>query len=151
MAKVPREPKYGLLAWFGDHLFAAVLAFLVALGWASGSARAGGRIAQRGLFIHPQLSRVHSDSWPDGISAWTVVLASASTQGQAEAALDLARRIPSRGMSLGVIRSNDYVDLHRGYWVAFAGQFEGAEEAKQAASRYRSLFATTYQRFIEEK
>jgi hypothetical protein len=94
---------------------------------------------------------VHWDSWPDGVAARTVVLASALTRGQAEVTLEQARRIPSRGLNLGVLRSNDYMGLTPGYWVAFAGQFDEVGEAQLEADRYRSQFETSYQRFIEEK
>lgn len=55
-------------------------------------------------------------------------------------------------MSLGVLRSDDYASLRSGYWVAFVGQFESAEEAQGVANRYESVFTThPYQRFIEER
>jgi hypothetical protein len=151
MASTPNVPKRSFLIWLGDHLFAAVLAFFVALAFGlwigtSGTTQSAPPNAKKAI-----RNRVHMDSWPDRISAWTVVLASASTRGQAETAAELARRVPTRGLNLGVLRSNDYVDLTPGYWVAFVGQFDTAEEAQEAADRYRPLFTTTYQRFIEEK
>lgn len=91
-----------------------------------------------------------ADSWPDGESAWTVILASELTRGGAETAINRARRIPDRGLSLGVLNSDDYSSLRSGYWVAFAGQFASVEEAQAAANRYRPEFPTAYQRFIEE-
>jgi SPOR domain len=152
MAGTPNVPGNRLLTWLGDHLFAAVLAFFVALGLGVWFGTGGTTDRAKQPVRSSHLSRVRSDSWPDGVSAWTVVLASAPTQGQAEAALDLARRIPSRGMNLGVVRSNDYTNLTRGYWVAFVGQFESEEEAQRVAGRYQRVFSThPYQRFIEEK
>jgi hypothetical protein len=91
-----------------------------------------------------------SDSWPDGVNAWTVVLASEVTKGLAEAAVEKAKRVPSRGLNIGILHSNDYVSLQPGYWVAFAGQFDSVDEAQQAADRYRGQFSSTYQRFIEQ-
>lgn len=93
----------------------------------------------------------HSDSWPDGVSAWTVVLASEVTKGLAEAAVEKAKRVPSRGLNIGILHSDDYVSLRPGYWVAFAGQFDSVDEAQRAADRYRNHFPSTYQRFIEQR
>jgi hypothetical protein len=152
------DPIRRLLIWFGDHLFGAIASFFVALLLGgllitNGSTKGGtSRTAERPT-RPPKLAsgRVHRDSWPDRVADWTVVLASAPTHGQAEAALDMARRIPSRGLNLGVLRSDDYVDLEVGYWVAFAGQFDEVGEAQREAERYSSLFPSAYQRFIEEK
>ncbi|HYH54246.1 MAG TPA: hypothetical protein VD761_08955 [Solirubrobacterales bacterium] len=91
------------------------------------------------------------DSWPNGISAWTVVLASEESKGLAESAVERAKRIASRGLNIGILRSADYASLRPGYWVAFAGQFDSVDEAQQAADRYRSQFSSAYQRFIEER
>jgi len=94
---------------------------------------------------------IRSDSWPDRVNAWTVVLASEVTKGLAEAAVEKAKRVASRGLNIGVLHSNDYVSLRPGYWVAFAGQFDSVDEAQQAAERYRGQFPSTYQRFIEQR
>jgi hypothetical protein len=94
---------------------------------------------------------IHSDSWPDEVNAWTVVLASEVTKGLAEAAVEKAKRVASRGLNIGVLHSDDYVSLRPGYWVAFAGQFDSVDEAQQAAARYRGQFPSTYQRFIEQR
>lgn len=94
---------------------------------------------------------LRNDGWPNGKSARTVILASAPTKGQAEAVVDEAKRIPSRGLSLGILHSDNYASLEPGYWVAFAGEFDSADEAQRAVERYRREFPTAYQRFIEEK
>jgi hypothetical protein len=94
---------------------------------------------------------IHTDSWPDGVSAWTVILASEATKGLAEAAVEKAKRVASRGLNIGVLHSDDYVSLRSGYWVAFAGQFDSVDEAQLTADRYRGQFPSTYQRFIEER
>lgn len=153
------RPTGRFLTWLGDHLFSAVVSFFVAVllggllitnSGTKGEATKSTTTRPPREPRHPG-ARVHLDSWPDRVSDWTVVLASAPTHGQAEASLDLARRIPSRGLNLGVLRSNDYVDLDAGYWVAFAGQFDDVAEAQREADRYRGIFPTAYQRFIEER
>lgn len=102
---------------------------------------------------HPKTPHryLRSDSWPDGVNAWTVVLASEATRGLAEAAVEKAKRVASRGLNIGVLHSDDYVSLRPGYWIAFAGQFDSVDEAQQAADRYRGQFPSTYQRFVEER
>ncbi len=93
---------------------------------------------------------VHSDDWEDHRSAWTLIIASARTQGEAEAAVEYARRIPNRGMTIGILDSNDY-KLEPNYWVAFVGQFDTAQEADRVKRRYESRFNLPFARFIEEK
>lgn len=56
------------------------------------------------------------DNWPDGKSAWTVILASEQTCGQAESAVEQTKRVPSGGLSLGVLHSDDYAS-----WKAASG------------------------------
>jgi hypothetical protein len=99
---------------------------------------------------HISHNRARFDSWPDGVSAWTVVLASEASKGLAESAVEKAKRIASHGLNIGVLHSDDYSSLQPGFWVAFAGQFDSVDEAQQAADRYRSQFPTAYQRFIEQ-
>lgn len=146
-----------LIAWLGDHVFGAVLSTIVALvagAWVvtetSPLPSAPDQVTTTST-VSAKVPRVNRDSWPDGATAWTVVLASAATPGLAEAALAQARRISSRGLNLGVLRSDDYVGLRPGYWVAFAGQFDAVEEAQREAGRYSGQFPTAYQRFIEER
>lgn len=131
------------LRWLGDHLFSAVLAFFVAL-------LLGVWIGNPGDVLQKSHGGQTRGGWPHGRSAWTAILASEETRGLAEAALERARRIPSRGLSLGILHSNDYSGLRPGYWVAFAGQFSGAAAAQAAADRYRSEFPTAYSRFVEK-
>jgi ribulose bisphosphate carboxylase small subunit len=138
--------------WLGDHLFGAALGVLLTI--------VAGYFLTTNLtssspnpipHVRPAGKRyVHRDSWPDGVTAWTVILASSASRGEAEAAINQARRVPSRGLSLGILHSNDY-RLTRGYWVAFAGQFDTSQEAQEATYRYKRQFPTSYERLIEER
>jgi hypothetical protein len=88
-------------------------------------------------------------SWPTGKSAYTVVLASASTRSAAESK---ARQATGRGISAGVLNSSNYSSLRPGYWVTFAGQFSSASAASSAAKRYASQgFPSSYGRFVKPK
>lgn len=91
-----------------------------------------------------------TDDWQNDRSAWTVILASVRTRGQAEAAVEQARRVPHDGRTLGILDSDDY-HLEPNYWVAFTGQYDTEAEAIHAASRYNRWFNDPFQRFIEER
>jgi hypothetical protein len=142
------------LAWVGENFFKSVLAALATVLVSAGVAllvnqedtSSQGKTPPRDQ--HPP---VRFDSWPDGVSAWTVVLASEATRGLAESAVEKAKRVSSRGLNIGVLHSSDYASLRAGYWVTFAGQFDSVDEAQQAAERYRGQFPSAYQRFIEQR
>jgi cell division septation protein DedD len=85
-------------------------------------------------------------SWPEGTSAYTVILLSTTT---AEGAREFARRAAEAGIPAGVLDSSDYSSLNPGYQVVFAGEFDTAEEAQAEAERYAGLgFPGGYPRFV---
>jgi hypothetical protein len=147
----------GIFGWVGRNFAKGILTALAALVVSLGVAvfvtdkQAPKRNAAASLHRRVSPSFVRFDSWPDGVSAWTVVVASEATRGMAESAVEKAKRIASRGLNIGVLHSNDYASLRPGYWVAFAGQFDSVDEAQQAADRYRSQFPSAYQRFVEQR
>ena len=65
--------------------------------------------------------------WPAGKTAWTVILASKGSRAEAETEARTA------GADAGVLHSDDYSSLRKGYWVAFAGQYPDQEAAQAAA------------------
>jgi septal ring-binding cell division protein DamX len=69
-------------------------------------------------------------AWPEGRSAWTVVLASARSRAQAERR---ARALGSGGKEVGVLASSDYSGLRPGFYVVFQGQYDSREDAAAAA------------------
>lgn len=84
--------------------------------------------------------------WPEGTSAWTVVLASAGTRDEAEARRDKAERYEEAG----ILRSDDYSSLRAGYWVVFAGQYTSEDEVQAAAERWQGRqFSDAYPRLVE--
>lgn len=85
-------------------------------------------------------------SWPEDTSAYTVILLSTDN---VEGARATARRAAEAGVPAGVLDSSDYSSLNPGFQVVFAGEFDSAEEAQQAAERYAGLgFAGGYARFV---
>jgi hypothetical protein len=68
--------------------------------------------------------------WPSGKTAWTVVVASSTSRAAAE------KKAKAAGADAGVLHSNDFSSLRKGYWVVFAGQYPD-QKAAQAAAKSR--------------
>jgi len=78
----------------------------------------------------PESTRSGAAKWPAGKSGWTVVLASDKSES---AARDKARSFAADGISgVGVLHSDDFSSLNPGYWVVFAGRYDGQAEASDA-------------------
>jgi len=68
--------------------------------------------------------------WPTEKSGWTVVLASDTSESEAR---DKAKRFAADGISgVGVLDSDDFSSLRGGYWVVFAGRYDGQSKASDA-------------------
>jgi hypothetical protein len=65
--------------------------------------------------------------WPSGKTAWTVVVASSTSRAAAE------KKAKAAGADAGVLHSNDFSSLRKGYWVVFAGQYPDQKAAQAAA------------------
>ncbi len=69
-------------------------------------------------------------SWPSGQSGWTVVLASKSSESEANSN---AEQFVSDGISdVGVLNSDDFSSLQPGFWVVYSGQYDSQSEASDA-------------------
>jgi predicted dinucleotide-binding enzyme len=81
-------------------------------------------------------------TWPDGVTAYTVVLVSSSDR---PAARRVAREAAQSGLEAGLLRSDDY-DLGTGLWIVFAGRFDAQASAERQAgnlsARYPGAYAT---------
>ena len=87
--------------------------------------------------------------WPEGETAYTVVLVSATSRNAADAKAEQAIK---RGIQAGVLRSDDFSTLRPGFWVVFAGQYDSSEEATRAADRYAEQgFGGGYPRQVKPK
>jgi len=80
--------------------------------------------------------------WPEGVTAFTVVLVTSSDRPAARrVAIEAARS----GLEAGLLRSDDY-DLGTGLWIVFAGRFDSQESAERQAvnlgERYPGAYAT---------
>ena len=67
-------------------------------------------------------------TWPAGKNAWTVVLASTRSRAEAQ------KKARAAGGGAGVLHSDDYSSLRKGYWVVFSGQFDTRKQAEAAAT-----------------
>jgi RNA polymerase subunit RPABC4/transcription elongation factor Spt4 len=69
-------------------------------------------------------------SWPSGKSGWTAVLASTQSRAEAE-----RKAQAEGGGEVGVLKSDDFSSLRKGYWVVFSGQYDDRSAAESAAQR----------------
>jgi hypothetical protein len=67
-------------------------------------------------------------TWPTGKSGWTAVLASPRSRAAAE-----RKARAAGGGQAGVLRSDGYSSLRKGYWVVFSGRFASQKAAAAAA------------------
>jgi septal ring-binding cell division protein DamX len=73
--------------------------------------------------------------WPEGRTAWTVVLNSSGSQEDAER---LAGELASKGVpDVGVLDSNDFESLGPDSFVVFSGTFDSEAEAQEALADVR--------------
>ena len=84
-------------------------------------------------------------SWPAGTQAWTVILASATSQATAES---IAAKATGDGLSAGVLYSSAYSTLTPGYWVVFSGTYSTSSAAQAAATSAHGSFPGANARFI---
>ena len=80
---------------------------------------------------------------------WVVVITSEPDEAAATAS---AQRAAAAGHPTGVLRSDDYPSLRRGFWVAYAGPY-GDQAAAEAGSAELAAdgFANTYRRCVGEQ
>jgi ferredoxin-like protein FixX len=88
--------------------------------------------------------------WPPGKSAFTVVLASMTTEAEANDKLEKAKAAGITGAA--VLHSDDFPTLNPGYWVVFDGQYDSIDQAQSqaAADRGKGEFSDAYPRFVSK-
>lgn len=86
--------------------------------------------------------------WPEGRTAYTVILASETSRAAAGKKAD---RFADAGRSVGILDSDDFSSLNPGYFVVFHGQYDDLEAARDAAAELRSLESDAYARRVEPK
>ena len=78
--------------------------------------------------------------WPDGLSAWAVIIASKDQAQFTEAdARVIADEATAAGvLQTGVLDSSAYPSLNPGYWAVYSGPYTTKDEAEQAAANIRT-------------
>jgi RNA polymerase subunit RPABC4/transcription elongation factor Spt4 len=66
--------------------------------------------------------------WPADKTGWTAVLASTTSRSEAE-----KKARAAGGSDVGVLESDDFSSLRKGYWVVFSGQYDSRSAAESAA------------------
>lgn len=66
--------------------------------------------------------------WPADKTGWTAVLASTTSRSEAE-----KKARAAGGGEVGVLQSDDFSSLRKGYWVVFSGQYDSRSAAESAA------------------
>jgi septal ring-binding cell division protein DamX len=87
-------------------------------------------------------------TWPRDLKAFTVILLSSEDRASATAVANSVA--DANDAKTGVIRSNDFVTLPKGFFVVFGGSYETRARADRAAARlgakYQGAFAQLVRR-----
>jgi septal ring-binding cell division protein DamX len=73
--------------------------------------------------------------WPEGQTAWTLVLNSSGTREDAER---LAAELSAKGVPVGVLDSDDFRSLGQDSFVVFSGQYPTRKAAEDALGTIRA-------------
>jgi septal ring-binding cell division protein DamX len=84
-------------------------------------------------------------SWPSGKTGWTVILESATSKSAADAK---ANELSSDGTSVGVLHSDDFSSLNKGYWVVFSGTYDSKSQAESALDGLKAKVPEAYVRHV---
>ena len=97
----------------------------------------------------PVADTVAAGSWPKGVSAWTVVIASLAKKGRTRAQMErLARASSVPGAQAHVLDSSSHPALRPSLWVIFAGRFATRAQAEPVARR---LIAAGHRHAVVER
>ncbi|MEJ7892250.1 MAG: hypothetical protein WKF94_06385 [Solirubrobacteraceae bacterium] len=85
--------------------------------------------------------------WPDGETAFTVILFSETTRSSAEAKAKTVSGLPD----VGILNSDDYSSLSGGFFVVFSSQYETNGSAQNAADAAASQAPGAYAKEVVPK
>lgn len=113
--------------------------------------RLGGPSSIRGQYrLNPDCSAAPhgaiAGSWPSGTSAWTVVLASDATSGEAKSEEEKAAKagLPETG----TLQSSQHNSLRPGYWVAYTGVLSHEAAIQRQRAAREAGFSEAYARYV---
>jgi septal ring-binding cell division protein DamX len=84
-------------------------------------------------------------SWPSGRNGFTVVLLAAGDRASARKFATNARR---GGAEVGVLRSDDFSSLEKGFWLVFSGVYRSQGQAQRASARLGRRFSGAYAQYV---
>ena len=84
--------------------------------------------------------------WPGG-TGWTVIIASKNSQSAAET---VATEAQGKGLTVGILKSDDYSNLNPGYQVVFTEKFDSKSAAEDTLSDAQKDYPDAYVRKVEE-
>jgi predicted nucleic acid-binding Zn ribbon protein len=88
--------------------------------------------------------QAQSGTWPEDLSAYTVVLVTAGDEASARQTADEAS---AGGVDAGVLRSDDY-GLGQGFWIVYAGTYEDQQEAAAKADELGEQYPGAYSQLV---
>jgi hypothetical protein len=83
--------------------------------------------------------------WPGG-DGWTVIIASKGSQSAAES---IATEAQGKGLTVGILKSDDYSSLNPGYHVVFTEKFDSKSAAEDSLSDVQSDYPDAYVRQVK--
>ncbi len=89
--------------------------------------------------------QAQSGTWPEGLSAYTVVLVTAGDEASARQTADEAT---AGGVEAGVLRSDDY-GLGQGFWIVYAGTYEDQDAAAAEADELGNRYPGAYSQLVD--
>jgi SPOR domain len=107
--------------------------------------RAGEGRRERQADAEPAPSRGGVDAWPERRDAYTVVLVTAEDEPSARS---VAREARLAGVDVGVLRSDDYPSLERGFWIVFSGVYRTRAAAERASRRISPAYPGSFPQFV---
>jgi septal ring-binding cell division protein DamX len=84
--------------------------------------------------------------WPRGRAAFTVVILSAEDPVSAR---KFARSAAKRGTDVGVLRTDSYRSLPKGFWVVFSGVYRTRRQADRAAGRLGRRYSGAFPQLVK--
>jgi len=94
-----------------------------------------------GAAATPGASTGQIATWPEGATAWTVVLESSATESAAE---ERAQELSEQGVAVGILDSDDYGALEPDRHVVFSGQYDSQRAADQALAALENQIEGIY-------
>ncbi|MDA0142245.1 SPOR domain-containing protein [Solirubrobacter deserti] len=81
------------------------------------------------------------ESWTGGDGDYTIIIESADNLSRAE---EVAQEAQDKGLTVGILNSDDYSNLNGGYQVVFSGTYSSESEAEDALPDIKAEYSDAY-------